>query len=108
MVPKPSQTMWRFFAALAVVAFALNWLWEMVQMSAYTEMAWRSWRETMLRCTLATLGDAAITFTVYGVGALHIYTCKPPFIPSLLNSYMSSMVILLVNQYDASRGPRHN
>lgn len=61
---------WRFFVALLAVSFGLNWVWEMFQMPAYAEMADRSWTETAWRCTLATLGDVAVTFAVYGVGAL--------------------------------------
>ena len=59
-----------FFAALSLTAFGLNWLWEMAQMPAYAEMAGRLWRDTALRCMQATLGDVAITFGIYGVGAL--------------------------------------
>lgn len=39
-------------------------------MPAYVELAGRSWREVAPRCTVATLGDAAITLAIYGVGAL--------------------------------------
>jgi hypothetical protein len=60
----------RFLAALFVAAFALNWLWEMLQMPAYVELAGRPWGETALVCTLATLGDVAITLFIYAAGAL--------------------------------------
>lgn len=56
--------------ALVLAAFSLNWLWEMVQMPAYAEMAGRSWWDTLQLCTVATLGDVVITFAVWGVGAL--------------------------------------
>jgi hypothetical protein len=59
-----------FFTALCLAAFVLNWLWEMAQMPAFAEMAVRTWRETVLPCTLASLGDVAATLAVYGVGAL--------------------------------------
>ena len=55
----------RFSLRLFVVAFALNWLWEMLQMSAYVELSGRSWGETALTCTLASLGDAGLTLMVY-------------------------------------------
>jgi len=42
----------------------------MVQMPAYVEMAGRSWSETAFPCTLAALGDVAVTLGVYGLGAL--------------------------------------
>jgi hypothetical protein len=61
---------WSFFAALLVTAFGLNWLWEMVQMPAYAEMAGRTWRETAWPCAGASLGDTALTLLVYGIIAL--------------------------------------
>jgi hypothetical protein len=60
----------RFIAAAAVIAFVLNWVWEMAQMSAYGEMAGVPWSQTLLPCTVAAVGDVAITMAVYGVGAL--------------------------------------
>jgi hypothetical protein len=65
-----ARSLWTFFAALVLVAFGLNWPWEMVQMPAYVEMAGRSWAETVLPCALAALGDVAVTLTIYGLGAL--------------------------------------
>ena len=66
----PNTSLWSFFAALVIAAFGLNWLWEMIQMPAYVEMAGLSWPETALACTLATLGDVSITLAIYGVGCL--------------------------------------
>jgi hypothetical protein len=60
----------RFFIALFVAAFALNWLWEMLQMPAYVDLAGRSWRETVSTCTLASLADAGVTLMVYCLVAL--------------------------------------
>ena len=60
----------RFLAALFVVSFGLNWLWEMFQMSDYVEMAGKAWRETVFACGIASLGDAAVTLLIYGAGAL--------------------------------------
>src|SRR5437016_5410533 len=65
-----SRSSWSFFAAVVTAAFCLNWLWEMVQMAAYVEMAGRSWAETLLPCTLAALGDVAMMLAIYGLGAL--------------------------------------
>ena len=70
MYSRSSHTRASFFAALALVAFGLNWIWEMAQMPAYSEMAGRSWRETLFPCTVASLEDLAVTFGVYGVVAL--------------------------------------
>jgi hypothetical protein len=65
----PSSIPW-FLGLLLVVSFGLNWLWEMLQMSAYVGMAGRAWRATIFSCALASLGDAAITLLIYGAGAL--------------------------------------
>jgi hypothetical protein len=65
-----SPSLKRYLVALFVAAFALNWPWEMAQMSAYVEMAGRPWGETLLTCTAATIGDALVTFAVYAAGAL--------------------------------------
>src|SRR6266852_4557194 len=59
-----------FFARLFLVAFGMNWAWEMAQMPAYTEMATSPWWQTLPVCTVATLGDAALTMAIYGLGAL--------------------------------------
>jgi hypothetical protein len=59
-----------FAAALAAVAFVLNWAWEMVQMPAYRELAGRGWSETLGPCTTAAAGDVGLTFLVYGLAAL--------------------------------------
>lgn len=61
---------WSFTAALSLTAFAVNWIWEMVQMPAFVEMSQRTWRETALICTVATLGDVVITLAICGIGAL--------------------------------------
>jgi hypothetical protein len=59
-----------FFATLLIAAFGLNWLWEMLQMPAYVELKGRSWQETALLCTLASVGDAMLAVLIYGAGAL--------------------------------------
>lgn len=68
--PKAPGPSWRFLTALVVTAFGLNWLWEMLQMPAYVEMAGRSWGETALPCAWASLGDVALTMAVWGLAAL--------------------------------------
>src|SRR5437764_9215100 len=60
----------QFTGALTLVSCGLNWIWEMVQMPAYAEMAGRAWRDTMLRCTLAAAGDVVATVAVVGIGSL--------------------------------------
>lgn len=59
-----------FFVVLLIAAFVLNWLWEMAQMSGYVEMSKQSWRASVPVCTVATVGDVAITISIYGIGAL--------------------------------------
>ena len=54
---------------MAIVSFSLNWIWEMLQMPAYREMSGRTFNEAAARCACAALGDAAITFWIYAIGA---------------------------------------
>lgn len=68
--PRNARSLWGFLAALIFSAFALNWLWEMLQMSAFIEMEGRSWAETALPCARAAVGDVAMTLCIYGLGAL--------------------------------------
>lgn len=65
-----SQPLPSFLATLFAVAFGINWLWEMLQMPAYADVPERSWRETVLLCTVASVGDVALTLAAYGAGAL--------------------------------------
>ncbi len=72
MFPKheKSRPLWSFFGVLCLASFGLNWVWEMVQMPAFAELAGRLWQESVVTCAVATLGDVGITLAVYGVGAL--------------------------------------
>ena len=69
MTPTTRRSWW-FFIAMPALAFGLNWLWEMVQMPAFQEMAGRSWLETSRRCTIAALGDVAMILAIYAIGAV--------------------------------------
>lgn len=69
-MPESRRSLWTFLTVLPIAAFGLNWPWEMLQMPAYTELAGVSWRESVRICTVATLGDAAITLGICGVGAI--------------------------------------
>lgn len=60
----------RFLAAFGATAFVLHWPWEMLHMPGYLEMAGRSWSETAWTCTIATLGDVALTLGIYGIATL--------------------------------------
>ncbi len=55
---------------VSAFAFVSNWIWEMAQMPAYSEMAERPWKSTAARCTIATAGDVGITLSVYLLIAL--------------------------------------
>ncbi|HEX6622087.1 MAG TPA: hypothetical protein VF064_00135 [Pyrinomonadaceae bacterium] len=60
----------RFAAILFAVSFAVNWVWEMSQMSAYAPMPGHTWKEVTLFCTAASVGDAVLTLLIVGAGAL--------------------------------------
>ena len=65
-----ARPLWAFLAALFVISFALNWVWEMLQMPAYADMSQQPWQGTVLRCTMASIGDGTLTLMAFGVGAL--------------------------------------
>ncbi len=54
-----------YIAALLAVSFAVNWVWEVVQMGAYAPAPGRSRGEEFLVCTLAAVGDAVLTLVVF-------------------------------------------
>jgi hypothetical protein len=56
--------------ALFLVSFALNWIWEMVQMPAFVETVRRSWQQTALQCAVFSLGDAALILIIYGIAVV--------------------------------------
>ena len=70
MSRETARPLWFCFVVLSLVAFVLNWFWEMAQMRAYTEMASAPWASTLMTCTWASIGDVAFTFIIYGIGAL--------------------------------------
>ena len=51
------------------LAFSLHWLWEMAQSSLYTGMLQRSWYDATRLCTIASVGDVAITLGAYTIVA---------------------------------------
>ncbi len=58
-----------YVAALLAVSFGVNWVWEVAQMAAYAPAAGRSRWGEFLVCTLAAVGDAALTLLVFVVVA---------------------------------------
>jgi len=96
---KPGS-MRQFLAGLFVVAFALNWWWEMLQMPAFIEMMDRPWRATALLCTFAGLGDAAITLMIFAMVALATRRCHwavagqwPPYLAAALSGAAVAVAI---------------
>lgn len=57
-----------FYVKWAIIAFALNWIWEIAQMSAYRTV-YASTLESLIFCTLATVIDVVIILAIYGVAA---------------------------------------
>lgn len=55
----------RFFVFLAIVAFGLNWVWEMAQMFAFEIKPEDSRAKIFLFCTLASVVDALVTIFIY-------------------------------------------
>ena len=54
-----------FYGVLSVIAFGLNWIWEIGQMFAYAADAGDSWTKSFLFCTLASVGDSIVTIAIY-------------------------------------------
>ncbi|MDQ3750919.1 MAG: hypothetical protein M3367_18160 [Acidobacteriota bacterium] len=54
-----------FYGILSVIAFGLNWIWEIRQMFAYAMEANDSWTKSFLFCTLASFTDAIVTVATY-------------------------------------------
>jgi hypothetical protein len=60
---------WQPWTAVAGFAFLLNFIWEMWQAPFYRTMVAASHLNAVLVCSLATVGDAAITVLAFGVAA---------------------------------------
>jgi len=58
-----------FYVYLAVISFALNWVWEIAQMSAY-RTAEKSWGEALFLCTFATVVDVLAVVAIYGAATV--------------------------------------
>jgi hypothetical protein len=59
-----------YLLKLASLTFITQWLWEMLQMPAYADLANQSWERTASTCALAAFGDLAIVAFVYALLAL--------------------------------------
>jgi hypothetical protein len=61
---------WLWYLGTATgAAFAANWIWEMLQMSAYRDLAEKPWRQMLGPCTHAAAGDVFLTLFAYALGA---------------------------------------
>lgn len=69
MPQKHFTTSFFFLTALFIIAFGLNWLWEMTQILAYAGIEERSWIKVLINCSLASVGDGILTVGVYLVAA---------------------------------------
>ena len=69
MPQKHFTTSFFFLTALFIIAFGLNWLWEMTQILAYAGIEERSWIKVLINCSLASVGDGLLTVGVYLVAA---------------------------------------
>jgi hypothetical protein len=78
---------------LAVVGLALNWVWEMAQMSAYADMAGRPWISTAWRCLRASVGDVALTIVTVCVSVW--LARRPPWVYVTAGA-VGSLIALLV------------
>ena len=58
-----------FYIKLAIIAFVLNWIWEVTQTSAYRTAEDASMFESLIFCTLATVIDMVTILAIYAVAA---------------------------------------
>ena len=65
-----SRRVLAFIARLFAISFCVNWFWETLQMPAYAALAQQPWYETVLGCTVASVGDGVATVMAYAVGAV--------------------------------------
>ena len=59
-----------YLARLSIVAFVLQWLWEVLQMPAYAGFTEQPWEKALAGCTMAAVADVGATALAYGIVAL--------------------------------------
>lgn len=69
MPQKHFTTSFFFLTALFIIAFGLNWLWEMTQILAYAGIEEHSWIKVLINCSLASVGDGLLTVGAYLIAA---------------------------------------
>ena len=67
--PTPRGPRWQPWAALALFAFLLNFVWEVLQAPFYRGMADSAHWTAVRTCTLATVGDVVIMLVAYALVA---------------------------------------
>ena len=86
-----------FYFRLAAIAFALNWVWEVLQMFAYQTKWEESWRDTALFCTLATIIDVLIILFIFKLVKKFILERGAKFyLATALLGVLSAVVIEIV------------
>lgn len=65
-----SRRVLALLARLFAISFCINWFWETLQMPAYAALAQQPWYETVLGCTVASVGDGVATVIAYALGAV--------------------------------------
>lgn len=69
-MPDKKSSRRSFYVYLAVIAFVLNWIWEIGQIFAYSETAEKSVREMLFFCTLAGAIDALTILGICGAAKM--------------------------------------
>ena len=66
--PVTRHPWWQPWAAIALFAFLLHFMWELLQAPFYAGMPQAGHWAAVLRCTRATVGDVGIAELAYGTG----------------------------------------
>jgi hypothetical protein len=95
---QPKWPAYQPWAALAGFAFLVHFVWEMWQAPFYRTMLQASHASGVATCTIATLGDAAITITAFAAAARRENTrqvlAHPP--PGALAVYFATGLVITV------------
>ncbi len=83
----------RICPTLAITAFGLNWIWEMVQMFAFEIKPEESLWQIFLFCTLASVIDTGVTIGIYGL--LSRINLSNPFLFYLLAALCGALCATL-------------
>ncbi len=79
-----------------------NWAWEMAQMRAYASLADRDWSSSILPCTVAALGDAALTLVIFGVALALTKVLRLPL--TVVSALQTVPTAVLLEKLGLARG----